>query len=185
NSGTPSSPYLTVQAAIDHAGPSGKTQIYVSGGTYDAPVVLANGISIYGGYSRAGGWSRSAANVTTLQNRLTTFAANSIAGVRGSDITSATVLDRFTIRAGDTAVATGTPGTSFYGLTCTRCTGLTVRNAQISAGIAPDGIAGANGTPGTNGSGGIVGAVGQPDGTVVGPGGPGGTSMCGRLGGNG
>jgi hypothetical protein len=185
NSGTPSSPFLTVQAAIDHAVPSGKTQVYVSGGTYDAPVVLANGVSIYGGYSRGGGWSRSAANVTTLQNRIATFAANSIAGVRGTDITSATVLDRVTVRAGDMMVATGAPGTSYYGLTCTRCTGLTVRNAQINAGIAPDGIAGPVGMPGVNGNGGIAGGNGQPDGTVVGPGGPGGASACGRTGGNG
>jgi hypothetical protein len=60
NAGTQNAPVATIATALSKATLLGKQQIYVSEGIYDGRVVLVNGISIYGGYSAANGWKRSA-----------------------------------------------------------------------------------------------------------------------------
>ncbi len=91
NSGTMSSPYKTVSKGIQAA--SGK--VFVAQGTYTVEseggnINMAEGISIYGGYSNNGGtWTRHVTSYTTsIQNV-----------VAGSGITSATVIDGFSISA--------------------------------------------------------------------------------------
>jgi len=55
-------PMATINAALTKAASVGKNQIYISEGTYNARVTLATGISLYGGYSKANGWARSASS---------------------------------------------------------------------------------------------------------------------------
>jgi hypothetical protein len=183
--GTAASPKRTIQGALTAATAAMKTQVYVSAGTYTAPVTLTNGISIFGGYARSLGWSRGAGNITVLENRTATTGGSHVITVRGTTITAPTTLDRLTIRAGDILAPTAPAGVSMYGLHCTQCTGLTLRNSIVVAGVGSDGTPGADGMPGAIGGPGIPGGDGQPDGTVPGPGGAGGTSSCMRTGGKG
>lgn len=184
NPGTSGSPLQTVQAALARALPSGKNQVYVSAGIYSAPVVLMNGVSIYGGYSRAAGWARSATNIATLENGGVSEAGNDVIAVRGTDISSSTVLDRLTIRAGS-MTGPAAPSRSFYGLHCTRCTGVALKNSVVVAGAGGDGTLGADGARGGDGGPGLLGGRGQPDGTTPGQGGAEGSPACGRAGGRG
>lgn len=176
--GTMQQPMLTVTAALGKALADGKSQVYVSNGTYNGRVNLINGISLYGGYSASNGWARSAAYVAVLQS--TTVSNGRMSAVEGVNITTPTVVDRFSIATASTNMA----GISNYGVHCSGCTALTLRNNTITPGNAGPGSAGSSGASGANGVVGSPGLNGTCDGGH-GNGGPGGSSTCGRPGGNG
>jgi len=179
NPGTRPLPVLTVSAALSLASTSGKSQVYVDQGLYLGTIQLVNGISLYGGYSSAGNWSRSAANVSEIRG--TTASGTALRGVIGNGITSTTTLDRLKIT---TSNATGA-GVSTYALHCTSCPAIVVKNCTLAAGNASAGSAGSAGTAGASGTGGLNGANGNCDNNVSAPGGGGGTSICSRTGGGG
>ena len=68
NPGTLDAPKATVNAGISAAKAEGKTQVYISEGTYNERVALEAGISLYGGYSEKAGWARSSAYTAVLQS---------------------------------------------------------------------------------------------------------------------
>jgi len=179
NPGTRALPMLTVSAALSLASTAGKSQVYVDQGLYLGTVQLVNGISLYGGYSSAGNWSRSAANVSEIRG--TTPFLGALRGVIGDSLTSTTTLDRLKIT---TSNATGA-GVSTYALHCTSCPAIVVKNCTLAAGNAGAGSAGSAGTAGENGTAGLGGANGSCDTSVSALGGGGGTSSCGRTGGGG
>lgn len=178
NPGTREQPLRTIQAALSRAISKGKSAVFVSEGSYEGPVKLVNGVSLYGGYSQVHQWSRSdAAKVTVVSNVLL---GNRIIAVDGEAITEPTTVDRLTIEAADASA----PRASSIGLYCRGCTGLKVRNSTIVGGT---GGPGADGTSGINGEAGGDGAPGNPgtcDSNLPGAaGGAGGFSQCGRNGG--
>ncbi len=179
NPGTRVLPMLTMSAALSLASTSGKSQVYVDQGLYLGTVQLVNGISVYGGYSSAGGWSRSAANISEIRG--TTPSGSALFGVVGDGITSSTTLDRLKIT---TSNAPGV-GVSTYALHCTSCPFVVVKNCTLAAGNGSAGSPGSGGTTGANGTGGSGGANGSCDTNVSAPGGGGGTSTCSRTGGAG
>jgi hypothetical protein len=179
NPGTRSQPLLTLNAAVAFADDNGKTQVYVDQGSYNGTVTLINGISLYGGYNSGSGWSRSASNVSQINANLAV--GGTIRGVTGSGITTPTTLDRLKI---STANAAST-GVSNYGLYCSSCPGISVKNCTISAGSGGTGTAGGGGSPGSAGATGSNGSPGACDANTGGAGGGGATSACGRNGGSG
>lgn len=179
NPGTRQQPMFTIGAALSKAVSQNKKQVYVSAGIYNARVTLANGISIYGGYSAQNNWARSAANIVTIQS--STVISGRVSAVEGKDLTSAMTLDRLTIKTLDTASA----GVSNYAMYCNNCTGVTLRTSALIAGAAGAGAAGTNGTAGSNGQSGANGSAGACDSSGIRTGGSGGTSSCGRTGGTG
>ncbi|HUR12179.1 MAG TPA: putative metal-binding motif-containing protein [Flavitalea sp.] len=177
NPGTKLLPVLTINVGIQRAQSTGKFQVYVTGGTYNEKVILANGISIYGSYGSD--WGKSSLPSTVITG---TFSSNFIIGIDGSNITSATVIDRVLV---STPSATQ-PSTSNYGLYCSSCTGLTLKNSTISANNGGIGVQGTNGSPGGTGlTAGSTGGDGSCDLTLSNNGGIGGTSSCSRTGGTG
>lgn len=149
--GTREDPVSTIQAGIILAGSQNK-DVYVAAGTYtSSTITMLNGVSIYGGFN-ALNWSRGAAEQTTINNN-GSVSAGRIIGLRGTNITSPTFLDRINIV---TPNAAGT-GVDNYGLHCDNCDGLTIKNADIDAGAGSDGIDGVNGSDGANGSNGANG----------------------------
>lgn len=180
NPGTKQQPMQTVPAGIGRASITGKTQVYISNGTYIGRVNLVNAISLYGGYSAANNWARSAAYVATIQS--STVTNGYVSAMVGTNITSTTTVDRLSIHTGNTS----STGISNYALHCAGCGGLRLRNNDVDAGNAGPGTAGftgTNGSPGSTGNGGLSGSC-DDNGTGA-SGGPGGTSACGRNGGNG
>lgn len=179
NPGTKQLPVLTLAGAFARATAGGKTQIYVSKGTYDARVTLVNGISIYGGYDAQNNWSRATTNIVTLQSG--SVSGGRVTAVDGSSLTMPMTLDRLTIKTLDTAAA----GVSNYAMYCNNCSGVTIRNSSLTAGAAGPGATGTNGTVGSSGGNGNNGADGGCDSSGTRTGGTGGTSACGRTGGAG
>lgn len=176
NPGTMDEPMATIQAGIDTAFVEGKA-VYVSEGTYDESVVLAEGVGIYGGYSAGAGWSRAIGNRTEISGGTT--------AVTGDGIDEVTELQLLTIRSADNLSAGG----SSYGLFLTSSSGVVLTNVTIRAGDGGDGTDGARGTDGADGADGDPGVPGCEDSggfctSCDRPtGGPGGTSTCGRTGG--
>ena len=176
NPGTKTLPVASINTAIALAASTGKTQVYISNGTYNERVILANGISLYGGYSSSTNWSRSALNIATITGN--NINNNRVSGIEGTNITA--TIDRITI---STPNATGV-GFSNYGILCTNCNGLVIKNSSITAGNGTSGISGANGSVGATGTNGINGGNGNCSTGPAGLGGQGG-SGCGSTGGQG
>jgi len=178
NPGTPGRPLRTVGTAIGRASGLQIPAIYIAEGTYQERIVLANGVSLYGGYASDGSWARSAEHVTTL--RTAEVVAGRLIGVQGASITEPTEVALVEIRTGVPNV----PGTTNYGLACLACPALVLTGDLIEAGPGADGAAGA---PGASGDAGANGSPGG-DGTCSngnGAGGAGGVSTCDRAGGSG
>ncbi len=186
NPGTKALPKQTLIAGVTAAAAQGK-DVYVSGGTYTGSLTLANGVSIYGGYDVNANWARSGTPVVIV--RETSPSGGNLIAAAGLNLTSPTVLDRLTIQAATTT----SPGVSVYGLWCSNCVGLTVKNSSVEAGSAGNGSAGATGATGATGANGANGAAGCIDGACGGAGGSGasgvlceaGTSNVSGRGGNG
>jgi hypothetical protein len=180
NPGTMAAPALTVNGGIAKALSAGKSQVYISQGIYDGRVMLANGVSLHGGYAQSNGWARSAAYVATLQSGA--IISGHVSAVEGLNINSPTVVDRLTIQTMDTSAVE----VSNYALECQKCPALTLTNSTLVAGSAGPGVAGLDGTPGAAGGNATPGGIGVCiDKSVGGAGGIAGTSPCGRNGGAG
>ncbi|MBI3183734.1 MAG: hypothetical protein HYZ28_16475 [Myxococcales bacterium] len=179
NPGTMAAPKRTVGAGIGAAS-SAKPHVYVSEGIYAEQVTLVNSISVFGGYSRANGWKRSASYAVTVQNGA--VVNSRVIAVGGSNITSATVIDHLTIRALDTVALEA----STYGVHCDACGGLVIRRCTVLGGSAGSGSNGAPGVAGAPGGPGGNGGAGSCDQNIPGgPGGSAGASSCARGGGAG
>ncbi len=182
--GTRAQPKRSIAAGIAAAAPSG-FGVYVSQGTYAESVNLVSGVSLYGGYAAATGWTRSSSNVSLI-------ASPTSVGVTMNGVGTALELQLFTVR---TANATGTDGNgggnSTMGvLVLNSSPGLTVSGCTVQPGSGSAGVSqgasgdGPAGDPGGNAGGAGPGAPGPGGGSVCGaPGGAGGTP--GRGGANG
>jgi hypothetical protein len=176
NAGTMAAPKKTIQGGIAAATLTA-TDVYVSKGTYVESLMLADGVSLLGGYDAAAGWTFSSANLVTVVGGPT--------AVVGTGINMPTLLDHLRIEAASNAAAGG----SSYGLYLASSTGLGVTNATIVAGDGGNGALGVTGLPGANGGNGGQGNPGCEDSSIFcsscsrPAGGTAGTSSCGRTGG--
>lgn len=174
NTGALDAPKATLQNAL-LATNAMQNALYVSQGTYDGPITIQNGISVYGAYDAADGWSRAADHVTT------------ILGVDGNavdivDIDETTVLDRLQILAGNAV----TPAANSTGIYIRNASSdLEIRNCTIIAGNGANGIHGTSGTNGAAGGNGNGGTGGCDGCSGDGQGGTGGSTTCGAAGGDG
>ena len=155
--GTRTSPYATIQAALDAAA-GANADVYVAEGIYVGSITLRDGVSLYGGYGSD--WRRDATAY------ISTISGDSMAVV-GSSVSSLTI-DGFTIESADVTPAGG----SSYGILLDSSTDVTITGNRITAGA---GAAGAGGTVGTSGQSGSAGGNGQP-GSCDGPQGAGGSA---------
>ena len=154
NDGSMKSPKQTIMDGIAAARAATPPKaVYVSKGTYAETLVLADGVSIYGGYDASAGWSRGL-NLTAVESP-------AAVGVIARNLTKPTELQLLVI----TAANAGAPlpngdGASSVGLQITGSSGvLTVRGCVINAG------AGGAGAVGTDTA---VGAAGGNGGAAIG-----------------
>ncbi len=186
--GTRARPLRTISAAIIAALAAG-SDVYVSAGIYNESVILANGVSLFGGFDPSL-WVRDSFKSSVTPSYTTTIQGGTIA-VDGNSVKDA-VIDGFTITSAS-AVATGEGS---YGVRLINST-IDIKNCIITAG---NGAAGDNGldittspatansgNPGSNG----IGDIGWSGWDITDPtvglvqGGTGGTSTIGRDGGKG
>jgi len=148
-SGAPYDPMNSIQAALDKAAErgSGKDHVYVAAGTYNEQITLRVGVSVFGGYSNDGKWTRKLGQYTsTIQS---SSATSSIRVVIADGIDGArTVFDGFTVVAGTNA----NPGGSSYAIWVrSSSASLEIRNVLATGGHGGTGAAGGDGGPGAPG----------------------------------
>ncbi|MFP4597169.1 MAG: hypothetical protein ACOC9W_01500 [Persicimonas sp.] len=182
-SGTRDAPLASIAAGLSMAdSTSGLDHIYVAIGQYEEQLTLVDGVSIFGGYDDTSDWARNGAGSTRIYYSGT---ARPMVAVKGDSISSSTALGTLEIVTGD---VTG-DGESNYAVYCNSCSGLSIRNSDITAGSASDGTDGDDGSTGFTAFGrgydGGAGGTGSCDGSGYGAGGYGGSSSCGRDGGSG
>lgn len=148
--GTPYDPVRTIGEGLALAAPGGRDHVYVAAGTYNEVVTLKKGVSIFGGYSNDGKWTR---NLALHKTQITSSTgASSIRVVIAEGIDQRTVLDGVEVLAGTNA----NPGGSSYAVWVKDSTEALelVRVTAIggNGGAGRNGNAGATGTPGEIGS---------------------------------
>jgi hypothetical protein len=168
--GTIAAPKRTIQAGIATAVSNNKRDIYVAAGSYPSGTInIANGKPIYGGYNNS--WQRSKTDKPTITYNSATDI--DIIAVKGSNITISTTLDSLIVNTPD---ATGS-GISNYGLHCVGCSGLVLKNSNITVGNGSNGGAGSAASDGTVGGTGGAGTAGHCDKDVSATGGTAGTGV--------
>ena len=173
NPGTMATPFLTIQKGIDAAAASSvKKNVLVSRGTYNEAVTLKAGVSIFGQYDAARGWTRVPA---PIDGNETIISSPTTVGLIAANYTNPTTgyIDSFTIIAADAR----SPVYSSRAMILDAVTGsLVVRNNKIVAGNGTSGTNGAAGANGVAGSPGGAGGAGSKNSSAGGLGGDGGTS---------
>ena len=176
NNGRIGTPVKSLTMAMVLANGSSK-DIYVAAGTYtlSAPLILFDGVSIYGGYS-AGTWARNKFSTVIV------YGVENVIYAKGN-IKNSTIADIEWI-AGDAS----TSSKSSNAVIIDSCSGLiTFIGNTFRSGYGANGSDGVDGSFGANGGNGGDGTVGDCDDVNAGSGGNAGSSACspGSKGGNG
>jgi hypothetical protein len=143
--GTRAAPKKTLAAAIAAARAiGGGESVYAASGTYNERLVVADGVSVYGGYNAAD-WSRSTSAITRVTGGTTPD--NSTEGGEAVTVLASTTLQLLSISAPDASSGSS----SSYGLRVVNAPFLTLDHLTVTAGSATASFAGASGAAGHNG----------------------------------
>jgi hypothetical protein len=168
NPGTMAAPKRSLAAGVTAATTQGK-DVYVTEGAFPEMLVLAKGVSVFGGYDAS--WQRAPSNIT----KITGTGSASVAAI-ASGITTSTTLQLVTL-APTTPVQSGA---SSYGLRGLGSPGLVLDHVTVIAAPGVAGVSGQTGAQGANGGDGTASAGGS---SAAGrPGGKGGTGGFGGSG---
>ena len=170
--GSRATPFRTLSRALEVAAPTG-SDIYATVGEYDEPVVLRDGVSMYGAFET--GWG---GRMPLLNTQVASVIVGDSIGIHGNGVSNLTV-DGFTVQSGP-APTLGF-GTSAYGIRLQGATNVTLSNNLVSAAAGRVGLAGYTGILGGNG---FVGSDALANAGAAGGSGGSGTSSGGGQGGN-
>ncbi len=155
NPGTIDAPLATIQAAVLQARLMTPTRpVYVSTGAYadNASLVFIDGVSVYGGYNAAAGWTRSSArsayNPPFVSDRV----------VYAQPRTGPMILDSLDLHGKGASFTSGIPEFGMR-IDATPSGSLELRNTRLRA-SARAGTTAASGTLGLNGASAVAGATG-------------------------
>ena len=152
-SGQPDDPVSTISKGINKAKTLGRDHVYIAAGTYQEQVSLQAGVSLFGGYSADGKWTRNLDLYETILSYAEPGPEGAIRTVVAEGIDQATVVAGMTIKSGNNP----TPGGGSYGVWM-RDVGpaLALKRCRIIGGNGGGGVPGNVGSPGSHGS------IGQP-----------------------
>ena len=165
---------FSISQGISRAQSEGKTTVYVADGIYRENIVLANGISLKGGYNHLT-WVRHLENTLTIIEGVEEVNVHSKT-VRAEEIDALTIFEGFVVFGR----RNNAPGGNSYALYVKDATDkLTIEHNRIYAGKGGDAVLGAMGWNGSDGADGGNGAEGHTaSGTNFVPGGSGGNGFC-------
>lgn len=139
----------TVTLGLDRAKALGRSTVHVANGVYYESLLLAEGVSLLGGYDPVV-WTRDAAlALTIIREDGSGLHRKTISAI---DVNASTLIDGFIIFGGHATA----PGKNSYAVWLLDSPGVTLANNQIHAGD------GADGSDGTHGSDGLDGTDGSP-----------------------
>ena len=153
--GTKINPIPDITSGIAKAKALSKDHVYIAAGTYEERVVVSAGISLYGGYSEDGSWTRNlAVNLTIIQND-EVDEDGAIRALVVDGIQVPTTIAGLQIQSGNNAATGG----SSYGVWMRDVnSAVTVRSSRVISGSGGPGGHGLNGEPGASG---VPGAAGK------------------------
>jgi hypothetical protein len=145
--GSRGAPLKTIAYALERAAERGVAAVIVAGApTTTGQLTLKNGVSIYGGFTRAGAdWRRDPAQRPTIRGIAPLRGTPPIA-VRADGITASTVLSGFNITTADAR-----DGESAYGVVVTASPALILHDLKVQAGMGSVGLTGRAGLEGASG----------------------------------
>jgi hypothetical protein len=158
-------PYKTISFAIQAAKTRGSAAVIVGSGMYNERVVMADGVSLFGGFSgndydgdgetdfNRGRVGEFETTIADLKGDPINYVSVSVDAV---GIIKPTVVERFTIKTAD-----GVAGMSTYGIRAIGAPGLLLRDLKVIAGKGGKGAFGIPGSTGAAGGAGQVGAAGE------------------------
>ncbi|MBK7777725.1 MAG: hypothetical protein IPI43_27000 [Sandaracinaceae bacterium] len=123
--GTRAMPAGSIAFGISLAQVRGKSQVLVAAGDYPGAVTLVEGVGVFGGYSVAADWARTAVIDTHIAG-----------SVLATDIEARTLLSQLTVTAPDAT----TPGGSSIAMRVIRSSGLEVSDSTFTAGAGMPGV---------------------------------------------
>ena len=156
--GTRAHPKRTLAAAIAAAA-ADHTNVYAAVGTYPEMLDVANGVSVYGGYTSS--WRLSSSQRTIITGGFD--GQGVIAAAVASGVTSRTTLERLTLDpfpAVRLPFNLPIPSTTSYGLRGIDSGGLRLKYLTVEAAPGTFGLTGSDGAPGQPGGGGQSGQAG-------------------------
>jgi hypothetical protein len=154
-------PCMTITYGIQRAQSAGRTKVLVADGSYNEPVTLVNGISLFGGY-RADTWERHLTSTLTIIRGVSSI-GNHDRTIIASGITSATTVEGFRIEGSRNDKASGN---SYSVYISNSNANLVFLNNSIQAGNggpATAAVTAASGQTGVNGAGRTAGNAAQYD----------------------
>lgn len=145
------SPCATILAGLTRAVAVPRNKVLIAAGTYSEAVTLANGVSVYGGYS-TDFTVRSMANRAIINGSAQYLTTAIHYAIRGSNLTVPSVVDMVVVAGpsptGQLADGTGKHSVGIF-LDAINANILTISSSHIIAGNGSDGLAGVNGTSAT------------------------------------
>ena len=153
--GSPEAPYGSLDAgtvAADWAG-DGVDAVALASGVHEGPLVVIEGVDVYGGYDAEDSWARSLDRASVVR---TAADSERLSGLIATDVAEPTEVTGIAFEAD----AGASSGQSSYGGAVIRSAGLTLRNVSFTAGRGGNGTNGEDGEAGANGSGGAGGQSG-------------------------
>lgn len=147
NLGTRASPRLTITAGIARAVGLGLSAVYISEGQYDEAITMAQGVSLYGGYSANNNWARSVSYVTTINSP-------TAVGVTAQNLAGQLELQLLRVRSANAVgqESNGDGRSSIGVLAVNLGSGLVINGCTIQPGNGSVGLAGLDGGTGLSGS---------------------------------
>src|SRR5262249_38399004 len=143
-------PKKTIQAGIGAAAAAQPAKdVYVSKGVYNETPVLADGVSVFGGYDASAKGARAAADGTGIDG-------TGAVGVTAANLTKLTELQLLTIKSQDASgQGPNGDGASSIGVRVLSSSSFVIRGCTITAGVGtPGALGGAGGVGGPGGGGG-------------------------------
>ena len=148
--GTRMAPMQTIGAAIQRARTDGGVAVLIADGVYAETLALVSGVSLFGGYNDAAGWTRDP-DSPALRAEVTAVGL----AVRAEAMALPTAIESLRLHA-----LTGlAPGTTTVALLAVAGDSLRIRHAEL---VAERGVAGPSGLPGAPGTSGPPGGDGAP-----------------------
>jgi hypothetical protein len=146
--GTKINPVPDVASGIAKAKALGRDHVYIAAGTYEERVIVSAGVSLFGGYSEDGSWTRNlSTNLTIIQSDEVdedgVIRAMIIEGVQ-----TPTTIGGLQIQSGNNPETGG----SSYGVWMSQVnSAVTLRTSRVVSGSGGPGGHGTNGLPGASG----------------------------------
>lgn len=143
-------PYTSYGAALSAAQARNARGIVIAGSpTFNEPLVVQNGISVYGGFDP--GFTPNRAQRPRWVVPASAAQGNALIGATARNITTGTVLYHLDIETADVTGQVDGNGISNIGLWVEHSTALRLKEVTVKAGDASSGLDGEDGTPGSAG----------------------------------